>query len=111
MQPRSRSPTILSSSSPIWWPSASLTLLNWSRSRHSTARHSPRLHALDLVIELLQQQVRVGEVGQRVVARHMRDPVLGALAFRDVLMGRQPAAAGIGLFTTEKARPSGKFTT
>ena len=28
VQPRRRSPTSLSSSSPMWWPSASLTLLN-----------------------------------------------------------------------------------
>ena len=31
------------------------------------------LDALDLVIELLEQQRAVGQVGQGVVARHMRD--------------------------------------
>ena len=52
------------------------------------------LDALDLVIELFEQQRAVGQVGQRVVARHVRDTFLGALAFRDVFMGCQPAAAG-----------------
>src|SRR4029077_7031757 len=51
------------------------------------------LHALDFVIELLQQQYAIGKVGQRVVARHMRDAVFGALALGYVLMGGQPAAA------------------
>ncbi len=51
------------------------------------------LHALDLVIELLEQQHAIGQVGQRVVARHVRDAVFRALAFGDVFVGGEPAAA------------------
>ncbi len=42
-------------------------------------------------------QHAVGQVGQRVVMRHMRDALVGADAFGDVVVGREPAAGGTGL--------------
>ena len=52
------------------------------------------LDALDLVVELLEQHRPVGQVGERIVTRHVRDALFRALAFGDVFVGRQPAAAG-----------------
>ena len=63
------------------------------------------LDALDLVIELFEQQRAVWQVGQRVVARHVRDTFLRALAFRDVFMGCQPAAAGDRFVDDRKCAP------
>ena len=42
----------------------------------------------------LAKQQAVGQVGERVVARHVRDLLLGAPALGDVLVGRDPAAVG-----------------
>ena len=50
------------------------------------------LDALDLVIELLEQQHAIGQIGQCVVARHVRDAVFRALPFGDVFVGGEPAA-------------------
>lgn len=44
--------------------------------------------------EPLAGQPAVGQVGERVVARHVRDPLLRPLAFGDVVMGGDPAAVG-----------------
>ena len=44
--------------------------------------------------EPLAEQHAVGQIGQRVVARHMRDLLLGALALGDVVVGGDPAAVG-----------------
>ena len=52
------------------------------------------LDALELVLEMLAHHGAVGQVGERVVARHVRDALFRALPFGDVLVGRQPAAAG-----------------
>ena len=69
------------------------------------------LDALDLVLELFAQQRAVWQVGQRVMARHVRDS--SSERWRSVTsswVASQPPPA-IGLLTTENARPSGKFTT
>ena len=61
------------------------------------AEHGEALAALDpleLVFEALAQHGAIGQVGQRIVARHMHDALLGALALGDVLVGGDPAAAG-----------------
>src|SRR5262249_6840111 len=52
------------------------------------------LDALELLLEALAQQHAVGEIRQRVVARHVRDALLGELALGDVLVGGEPADAG-----------------
>jgi hypothetical protein len=59
-------------------------------------RFSP-LHPLELVLQPLTQQHAIGQVGQRVVTRHMRDLLLGAPSLGDVLVRCQPAAARHGL--------------
>ena len=41
---------------------------------------------------LLAEQHAVGQIGQRVVVRHVGDAGFGALALGDVLVGRDPAA-------------------
>ena len=46
--------------------------------------------AFEFVLQPLSQHNAIGQVGQRVMARHMSDPPFGALSFSDVLMGRQP---------------------
>ena len=50
--------------------------------------------AFELVLQRLAQQHAVWQVGQRVVARHVGDLALRPLPLGDVLVGRQPAAAG-----------------
>ena len=45
------------------------------------------------LLQLLAEQRAVGEVGEHVVARQMRDLLLLAAALRDVLVQRHPAAA------------------
>src|SRR5579859_955255 len=52
------------------------------------------LHPLELVLQLLTQQHAIGQIGQSIVARHVRNLLLGAPALGDVLMGRNPAAVG-----------------
>ena len=75
-------------------PSVSFTLLKWSRSRHSTARHLAALDALELVLEAFAQQHAIGQVGERVVARHVRDLLFGAPTLGDVFVGGEPSAGG-----------------
>ena len=48
-------------------------------------------------LQIAAQQHAVGQVGQRVVMRHMRDALVGADALGDVLVGRDPAAGCAGL--------------
>ncbi len=50
--------------------------------------------AFEFVFQSFPQQDAVGQIRQRVVARHMCDPPVGALPLGDVLVGRQPSAAG-----------------
>ena len=45
------------------------------------------------LFELLAEQRPVRQIGQRVMARHVRNLFLGLLPFGDVLEGRDPAAA------------------
>ena len=49
------------------------------------------------LFELFAEQRPVRQIGQRVMARHMRDLLLGRLPFGDVLEGRDPSAALHGL--------------
>ena len=49
------------------------------------------------LFELLAEQRPVRQIGQRVMARHMRDLFLGGLPFGDVLEGGDPSAALHGL--------------
>ena len=42
-------------------------------------------HALERLLELLAEKHPVGQIGQRVVVRQMRDPLFGQLALGDVL--------------------------
>ena len=49
--------------------------------------------AFELMFQPFAQQDAVGQIGQRVVARHMRDAPIGAQPLGDVLVGRQPSAA------------------
>ena len=48
----------------------------------------------DGLVELLLQERPVGQVGKRVVPRHVGDLLLGLALLGDVLMGDHPAAAG-----------------
>ena len=52
-------------------------------------RHAP--------LQMAAHQHAVGQVGQRVVMRHMRDALVGADALGDVVMGGEPAAGRAGL--------------
>ena len=51
-----------------------------------------RLDAVERVLEMLAEQHAIGQVGQHVVARQMRDLGLGAPPLGDVLVHRDPAA-------------------
>ena len=59
-------------------------------------QHRERLavafHARQRLVHLLQEQRTIGEAGQRVIARHVRELGLDALLRGDVLMDRDPAA-------------------
>ena len=60
------------------------------------AQHRELVAALDQpqgLFELLAEQRPVRQVGQRVMARHVRNLFLGLLPFGDVFEGRDPAAA------------------
>src|SRR5205085_1048776 len=45
------------------------------------------------LFELFAEQRAVGQIGQRVMTRHMKDLFLGLLPFRNILESRNPAAA------------------
>ncbi len=66
--------------SPAAWPNRSLTSLNRSRSRQSTARLSPLGQVRDFLIDTGVEVTAVGERGQRVVMREVVDMLLGLLA-------------------------------
>ena len=70
--------------------------------RELLACRNPR----ELPFELLAEQHPVRQIGQRVVMRQMRDPLLGAPALGDVLQGRHPAAVGKRRYRTWIERPS-----
>ena len=64
------------------------------------AEHRELIAALDeaqRLLELFPEQRPVRQIGQRVMARHMGDLLLGGLPFSDILEGRDPAAALLGL--------------
>ena len=91
-----RCATISSSRSPTWWPRVSLTSLN--RSRSSSATESRQVRTLDGLGQPLQQELAVGQAGQRVVQglvlldqRHARRLVHGE--HRDQQERHEPRAA------------------
>jgi hypothetical protein len=55
------------------------------------------LHSLELVLDPLAQEHAIGQIGQGIMPRHVRDLRFRPLPFRDVLMGRKPSAVGHGL--------------
>jgi hypothetical protein len=67
------------------------------------------LDALDLVVELLQQEHAIGQLGQRVMARHMRDSVFGTLTLCHVFMGGEPATARNRLVDDRNSPPIGQI--
>ncbi len=54
----------------------------------------PRLNPAQRLFESVVQQHPVRQIGQRIVVRHVLDLDLGLALLGDVLMGRDPAAAG-----------------
>ncbi len=99
----SRSATSLSSTSPCWWPSVSLTCLNSSRSSSSSASGclGPQRDA-DRVAHAVLEEHPVGQVGQVVVQRLVLQRLGVALALGDVAqagdvdLARRPAARRSG---------------
>ena len=63
------------------------------------------LDALDLVVELLEQQHSVGQVGQCVMTCHVRNALFRTLTLGHIFMGRQPAAIG-DRFVDDGNRPT-----
>ena len=55
-------------------------------------RLAVRFHAREPFRHFLAQQHAIGQLRQRIVARHVRDVLLGAVALGDVLVDRDPAA-------------------
>ena len=83
----SRRATAISSWSPTWWPSESLTSLKRSRSRNRTAAAACGVRALgaaDRLVEAVEEQHAVGQAGQRVVQGVVLQALLGLLAVRHV---------------------------
>ena len=82
---RSRSETSSSVASPAGWPWRSLIALKPSRSSASTASGMPGpLRAGDGALERLGQGAAVGQPGQGIVQRQVRQADLGLLARGDV---------------------------
>ena len=76
------------------------------------AEHRQALAAFDpfeIVLEPVAQQQAVGQVGEGIVTRHMRDAFFGAVALGDLLVGGEPADVAIGLLTRAIMRPSPNF--
>ena len=63
------------------------------------------LDALDLVVELLEQQHAVGQVGQRVMARHVRDALFRSADVRSRLHGWR-ASRRRRRFVDDRNRPA-----
>ena len=77
--------TITSSASPAEWPRLSFTVLKSSRSRNSTASWPPsRWSRVRRVVDAVTEQRLVGETGQRVVERLVRQLVLQPAVVGDV---------------------------
>ena len=74
----------------------SLTFLKWSRSSRCTATMSPRLTRAKRLLQPLVEQHAVGQAGQRIVQRHVRDLGLRAALLGDVLwvVTKPPSAIG-----------------
>ena len=73
----SRAATWRSSASPTGWPSVSLTVLNLSRSTHSSAIRVPaRIAPRSAVSSCSRNSTRFGSAGQRIVEGEMGDAVL-----------------------------------
>src|SRR2546429_5515658 len=52
------------------------------------------MNPAQLLVQPLAEHHAIWQVGQRIIMREMRDPLLRALALGDVLMGGDPSAAG-----------------
>ena len=87
-----------SSSSPNAWPSVSLTSLKRSRSSSSRpTRVCWRRRLGDRLGQAVEQQLAVGQLGQRVVVEQGLEALLGTLALDGVAHGaHQRAAVGMG---------------
>jgi hypothetical protein len=59
-------------------------------------------------LQLLLEQDAVGQVGQRVMMRHVRDLGIGASLLGDVLVGGDPTAVGHGLMRDADDAPVGE---
>ena len=95
----SRRATAISSWSPTWWPSESLTSLKRSRSRNRTAAAARRRRALgaaDRLVEAVEEQHAVRQAGERVVQRVVLEALLGLLAVGDVGLAADDARRAAG---------------
>ena len=99
---RRRSATIFSSLSPAGWPSVSLTCLEVVEIEQMGGHDLAALDAGQRMLEPLVEQHAVGQVGQRVVQRHVRDLGLGAALLGDVLVRGDGAAVGHRLRPTRR---------
>src|SRR4029079_5837153 len=106
---RSRTPTICRSLSPTGWPSVSLTCLKWSRSRMCMATISPRVRTRQRLLQPLIQQRAIGQRGQRIVQRHVRDLGLRATLLSDVLVRGDYAAIDHRLYRDRNVAPVGQL--
>ena len=68
------------------------------------------MDAGERLAEPLVEQHAVGQVGERIVPRHVRDLDLGAPALGDVLMGRDPSAIGHGMIQDRDRATVGSST-
>ena len=93
----------ISSASPLGWPKVSLTSLNWSRSRSSSAKQEPsRRGTMQGLLRSVAEQRAVRQVGQAVVQRLVLDLVhllrnrawlrrsASAVRFRSVMSSMYP---------------------
>ena len=96
MQCLSRSATSPSSTSPTAWPWVSLTPLNPSRSRKSTATVAGAAGGAQRVTDPVLEQRPVGQPGQGVVERLVGQRVLEPLALADVA-GVEHVAADVAV--------------
>ena len=107
-QPTRRSATSFRSASPCWWPSVSLTCLNSSRSRTSSASDSPVLQRrADRVVDAVPEQHAVGEVGEVVVQRLVLERLGVGLALGDVAQAGDVDRAGRPAARRSGRAPSG----
>ena len=84
-QPRSRPATVFSSSSPTWMAERVVDALEFVEVEVEHRKLLAAPDPLQRLVELLAEQHAVGQIGQRIVVRQMRDPLLRQLALGDVL--------------------------